>query len=122
MCGRFTQMYSWEELYTLYNLSNPAISNIRPNWNVAPTQDVGVVMPEDGGRNYKMMRWGLVPMWAKDVKIGNQAINAWLETAAAKPMFRGAWKSRRCLIPASGYYEWKEAGVPEQKKPAKMPF
>src|SRR5215468_7211112 len=98
MCGRFTQMFTWEELYNLYNLSNPHALNLRPNWNVAPTQDVGVVVPEDGGRLHKTMRWGLVPMWAKDLKIGNQAINAGLDSAAAKPMFRSAWKSRRCLI------------------------
>jgi putative SOS response-associated peptidase YedK len=115
-------MYTWEQLHFLYSLSNPLTPNIRPNWNVAPTQDVGVVVPEDGGRIYKTMRWGLVPMWAKDLKIGNQAINARLDTVAAKPMFRSAWKARRCLIPASGYYEWREASVPNQKKPAKMPF
>jgi putative SOS response-associated peptidase YedK len=115
-------MYTWKQLSFLYNLSNPAFPNIRPNWNVAPTQDVGVVVAEDGGRLYKTMRWGLVPLWAKDLKIGNQAINARLDTVASKPMFRSAWKSRRCLIPASGYYEWREAAVPDQKKPAKMPF
>jgi putative SOS response-associated peptidase YedK len=122
MCGRFTQMYSWEELYNLYNLSNPHVLNLRPNWNVAPTQDVGVVVPEDGGRIYKNMCWGLVPFWAKDIKIGNQAINARLEFVAAKPMFRSVWKSRRCLIPASGYFEWKEIAVQDQKKPVKQPF
>jgi len=122
MCGRFTQQFTWKELVDLYNLSNPHAPNIRPNWNVAPTQDIGVVVPEDGGRIYKTMRWGLVPMWAKDVKIGNQAINARLNSAAVKPMFRGAWKRRRCLIPASGYYEWREIAIPEQKKAAKMPF
>jgi putative SOS response-associated peptidase YedK len=63
-----------------------------------------------------------VRAWAKDLKIGNQAINARIETAAEKPMFRSAWKSRRCLIPASGYFEWREVAVPDQKKPAKMPF
>jgi putative SOS response-associated peptidase YedK len=68
------------------------------------------------------MRWGLVPMWAKDVKIGNQAINARLDSVATKPMFHSAWKSRRCLIPASGYFEWRELAVPDQMKPAKMPF
>ena len=103
MCGRFTQLFTWEELYHLYNLTNPLTPNIRPSWNIAPTQDVGVIVPEDGGRIYKIMRWGLVPMWAKDLKIGNQTINARIESAAAKPVFRGAGKSRRCLIPASGF-------------------
>ena len=123
MCGRFTQQYTWKELVDLYNLTNPHILNLRPNWTVAPTQDVGVVVPEDSGRIYKTMRWGLVPMWAKDVKIGNQAINARLDTVATKPMFRSAWKSRRCLIPASGYFGWREVrGISAQKKLAKMPF
>jgi putative SOS response-associated peptidase YedK len=105
MYGRFTQL-TWEELYHLYNLSNPLAPNVRPSWNVAPTQDSYVVAPEQGGRTLKTVRWGLVPPWAKDLKIGNQAINARLETAAEKPVFRLAWKSRRCLIPATGYYEW----------------
>jgi len=68
------------------------------------------------------MRWGLVPMWAKDLKIGNQAINARIETAATKPLFRGARKSRRCLIPASGFYEWRSLELPGKAKPAKLPF
>src|SRR5215475_8424049 len=123
MCGRFTQQFEWKELVELYNLTNQYILNLKPNWNVAPTQDVGVVVPEDSGRLFKNMRWGLVPMWAKDVKIGNQAINGRLDTALTKPMFRSAWKSRRCLIPASGYFEWREVrGISAQKKPDKMPF
>jgi putative SOS response-associated peptidase YedK len=121
MCRRFTQTYTWKQLSFLYNLTNPLASNIQPNWNVAPTQDIGIVVTEDGGRIYKTMRWGLVPVWADSLKIGNQAINARLDSVAATPMFRGAWKSRRCLIPASGYYQWREAAVPGQKK-AKMPF
>jgi putative SOS response-associated peptidase YedK len=123
MCGRFTQLFTWEELHRLYNLTNPLAPNIRPSWNLAPTQDVYVVTPEESqGRLLKTMRWGLVPGWAKDLKIGNQAINARLDSAAEKPMFKNAWKSRRCLIPASGYYEWREVAVPGQKKPLKQPF
>ena len=71
---------------------------------------------------HRPMRWGLVPSWAKDIGIGNQAINARIETAAEKPVFRGAWKSRRCLVPASGFYEWREAPIPGKARPAKMPF
>ena len=122
MCGRFTQLFTWSELIALYNLTNDPIPNLRASWNIAPTQDVGVIITEDGGRIYKAMRWGLVPMWAKDIKIGNQAINARIETAAAKPLFRGAWKSRRCLIPASGFYEWRAVEVPGKAKVAKLPF
>jgi putative SOS response-associated peptidase YedK len=122
MCGRFTQQLEWKELVDLYNLTNDYFLNLRASWNVAPTQDVYVAVPEDGGRILKTMRWGLVPLWAKDLKIGSQAINARLDSAASKPMFRSAWKSRRCLVPASGYYEWREVALPDQKKPLKQPF
>jgi putative SOS response-associated peptidase YedK len=122
MCGRFTQQFTWAELIALYNLTNDAIPNLKASWNIAPTQDVGVIVPEESGRIYKEMRWGLVPMWAKDVKIGNQAINARIETATTKPLFRGAWKSRRCLVPASGFYEWRTVELPWKAKPAKQPF
>jgi putative SOS response-associated peptidase YedK len=67
------------ELYRLHNLTNPLAPNLRPLSNVAPTQDVGVIVPEDGGRTYETMRWGLVPFWVKDLEIGSQAINARLE-------------------------------------------
>jgi putative SOS response-associated peptidase YedK len=122
MCGRFTQLLTWEELHHLYNLTNPLAPNVRPSWNLAPTQEVGVIVNEDAGRVYTTMRWGLIPFWAKDEKIGNSLINARIESIATKPAFRAAWKERRCLIPASGFFEWRAIEVPGAKRPAKMPF
>ena len=122
MCGRFTQNFTWADLHELYGLTNPAIPNLRPSWNVAPTQDVGVVAPEESGLVYKTTRWGLIPFWAKDEKIGAQCINARVETVATKPAFRSAFKDRRCLIPASGWYEWKTLPAEGKGKPVKQPF
>jgi putative SOS response-associated peptidase YedK len=122
MCGRFTQLFTWRELIELYNLTNPALPNLRASWNVAPTQDIGVIVKEEPGLIYKTMRWGLIPFWAKDEKIGNSLINARVETFAEKPAFRSAFKERRCLIPASGYYEWKTLPGVTKSKPLKQPF
>lgn len=122
MCGRFTQNFTWAELVSLYNLTNAAIPNLRPSWNVAPTQDVAVVVREGSGLVYRTMRWGLIPSWAKDEKIGAQCINARVETVAEKPAFRSAFKARRCLVPASGYYEWKTLPGLTKSKPLKQPF
>ena len=122
MCGRFTQLFTWRDLFELYDLSNVDAPNLRPSWNVAPTQDVGVIVQEDSRRIYRTMRWGLIPSWAKEEKIGNSLINARLQSAATKPAFRSAWKARRCLIPASGFYEWRAVPQGLSKKPAKQPF
>ena len=75
-----------------------------PNFNVAPTQQVPVVV--DDPRRFEVMRWGLVPFWAKDPRIGRRTINARAETVASKPAFRAAFRKRRCLVPADGFYEW----------------
>ncbi|MAP39061.1 MAG: hypothetical protein CL879_05510 [Dehalococcoidia bacterium] len=86
-----------------------------PSFNIAPTQEV-LAVTNDGSENRpELMRWGLVPSWANDLKIGNRMINARSETLAEKPSFRTAFKRRRCLIPADGFYEWKREG--KAKKP-----
>jgi putative SOS response-associated peptidase YedK len=81
-----------------------------PRFNVAPTQQVGVVRQPAGQRELVFMQWGLVPRWAKDPKIGSQMINARAETAAEKPAFRDAFRKRRCLVVTDGFYEWKKTG------------
>ena len=109
MCGRFTQRLSWAELHELMDLIGPP-RNLRPRYNVAPSQDVAVVRAVDGGRSVSMLRWGLIPAWAKDPAIGYRLINARSETVAEKPSFPSAYRRRRCLIPADGFYEWQHLG------------
>lgn len=85
---------------------------LRPSWNIAPTTNVPIVLErledDELHREMHVARWGLVPVWAKDVKIGSRAFNARSETVTQKPMFRSAVKARRCAVPADGYYEWKK--------------
>jgi len=84
--------------------------SLEPRYNVAPTQPAAIIKPKAGSslRELKIVRWGLIPFWAKDAKIGARFINARSETASDKPAFRAAFKMRRCLIPADGFYEWKK--------------
>lgn len=102
MCGRFTQSYTWRELVELYRLTVPA-RNLRPRYNIAPTTTVDVVRLADTGPELGPMRWGLIPT-AKEVP---STFNARAETVAQKPMFPSAFKRTRCIVLASGYYEWR---------------
>jgi putative SOS response-associated peptidase YedK len=113
MCGRYTIHTPLQVIADLFEVDNgPALV---PRYNVAPTQDVPVVrFDDDHHRELMMMRWGLVPFWAKDPKIGNSLINARSESLAEKPAYRNAFKSRRCLVVADGFYEWKK--TPEGKQ------
>jgi hypothetical protein len=107
MCGRFTQSYTWRELVELYELTQPAL-NLRPRYNIAPTTSIDVVRSADTGPELVPMRWGLIPgWWKKTVKEVPSTFNARAETVAQKPMFRSAFKRTRCIVPASGYYEWR---------------
>lgn len=108
MCGRYSLTSPVESVVRLFGLDGRP--NLPPRYNIAPSQDVVVVRAEIGGRELRFMRWGLVPSWAKDITIGQRMINARAETVAEKPSFRSAFKRRRCLIPADGFYEWQAQG------------
>ena len=104
-------MKSWSELVELYSITHAwPPPNLPPRYNVAPTQNVPIVRrPKDtDGRELVLARWGLIPSWAKDTKIGYRTINARAETVAEKPSFREAFKRRRCLVVADGFYEWQK--------------
>lgn len=109
MCGRYTLTLDPAELQDLFELAQPAPADLAPRYNVAPSQPVAVIA-NGSERKLELFRWGLIPSWAKDPKIGNQLINARSETLAEKPAFRTALKRRRCLILADGFYEWKRQG------------
>jgi putative SOS response-associated peptidase YedK len=113
MCGRFALHHGAEELRARFAVEQ-MVADLAPRYNIAPTQPVAVVLQREL-RVLDRFRWGLVPFWAKDPKIGSRMINARSESVAEKPAYRGALGSRRCLIPASGFYEWKRRG--EEKIP-----
>jgi putative SOS response-associated peptidase YedK len=110
MCGRFTLTLLLAELEKRF-LIDEVMASIQPRYNIAPTQNVAVIInKENPGRVLTEMRWGLIPSWADDPKIGFRMINARAETVAEKPSFKRALTSRRCLIPADSFYEWKKNG------------
>lgn len=109
MCGRFTLTTTdGETLRATFNLDGIPI-DLSPRYNIAPTQNIATIIHDDGAPQNTLvrMRWGLIPSWAKDPSIGSRMINARAETVAEKPSFRAAFKRRRCLIPADGFYEWQ---------------
>jgi putative SOS response-associated peptidase YedK len=106
MCGRFALMTDGEALATRFNL-NAIPAELTPRYNIAPSQSVAAIRTAfEGGREWVMLRWGLIPAWAKDLSIGSRLINARAETAPEKPAFRDAFRHRRCLIPVDGFYEF----------------
>jgi len=114
MCGRFTQAYTWQEVHDFYDLTGPP-RNLQPNYNIAPAQTINMIVAGESGLELQDARWGLMPPWWKSpLKDLPSTFNARSETAAGKPMFRSAFKHNRCLIPATGFYEWKRLADDKQ--------
>jgi putative SOS response-associated peptidase YedK len=108
MCGRFTQTIDTAGIAEAFGVEEIS-GDLKPSYNIAPTQQVAVII-SDGKRRLTQVRWGLVPAWAKDIAIGNKLINARAETITEKASFRTAFKKRRCLVVADGFYEWQKQG------------
>lgn len=112
MCGRFAFYSPHEAVARLFGVAEAP--EIEPRYNIAPTQFVAAVREAGGPREIAMLYWGLVPSWAREKSIGARMINARSETLGEKPSFRNAWKRRRCLVLADGYYEWQRSGATRQ--------
>jgi putative SOS response-associated peptidase YedK len=112
MCGRFAFYSPHEAVTRLFGVA--AAPDVEPRYNIAPTQYVAAVRETGGPREVAMLYWGLVPSWAKEKAIGARMINARAETLAEKPSFRSAFRRRRCLVLADGYYEWQRSGKVKQ--------
>ncbi len=135
MCGRYASSRRPEDLQTRFEIPDVGLSRtpkpLEPDFNVAPTKEVYAVLQrparrreeQQGERQLRVLRWGLIPSWTKDAKIGSRLINARMETVAEKPAFRRAFAARRCLLPADGYYEWYPTEqLTSTGKPVKQPF
>lgn len=118
MCGRFVSAAPTDEVARYFSVPSEPETVLEPSWNVAPTADVYVVVSSDQGRRLDAFHWGLVPFWAKDPKVGNRMINARAESLATSGAFKHAFRRRRCVIPADGFYEWTL--LPDRKR--KQPY
>ncbi|TAL13361.1 MAG: SOS response-associated peptidase [Frankiales bacterium] len=114
MCGRYASSRDARDLASAFEVEEPPEEVLPPSWNVAPTDPVYAVLERGGSRLLKVVRWGLVPSWAKDRKGAARLINARRETVTSTPAFRTAYARRRCLLPADGYYEWQVDGGRKQ--------
>ena len=131
MCGRYTYKLSWAEIVKLYRLTLPEEqpAGLRPNYNVAPTQIMPIIRPAGNGRELVMAGWGLIPFWLKPDRLGQQpyaTFNARADRIRTAPTYREPFKKRRCLVPASGWYEWQKIGAraktPFHFRPKAQPF
>jgi len=105
MCGRYNLVTDAQALIDFFQVANRI--DIQPRYNIAPSQDIVVVRQQQDERQLACLYWGLIPFWARERTIGKHTINARAETVAEKPAFRAAFRRRRCLVPATGFYEWK---------------
>jgi putative SOS response-associated peptidase YedK len=117
MCGRFASRGTAKDIEKEFKVGKLNKLIFEPRYNIAPSQPIAAVLETDGERMVSELRWGLIPAWAKDAAIGSKLINARAETLSEKPSFKNAFRSRRCIIPASGFYEWAKKGAH-----AKQPF
>ena len=114
MCGRYRLSRRKQLIEEYFKTANEV--DWDPRYNIAPSQNVGIIRqdPSRPRREFSQVRWGLIPYWAKEASIGNKMTNARSETVADKPAFREAFKNRRCLVPADGFYEWSRTGKAKQ--------
>jgi putative SOS response-associated peptidase YedK len=117
MCGRARLSSDVSEIKIAFGIPpERPTPNFAPSWNLVPTDQAPIVYRDakDGARRLEVMRWGLIPYWAKDIKIGFSTINARAEEVDTKPAFREAFQRRRCLVPLDNFYEWKKIGTGKQ--------
>ena len=124
MCGRYTHNLTWQQIVSLYRLTLPdgEPPGLKPSWNVAPTHVMPIIRPAGNGRELVMAGWGLVPFWLKPDQLAKQpysTINARAETIRTAPTYREPFKTKRCVVPATGWYEWQKLDA-KKKRPIHM--